>query len=52
MKALTIRLTVMCEYCGCPMTYKKLANKEKAKEHLHGECRKLKNLGIKIEKFK
>lgn len=52
MKALTMRLTVMCEYCNTPITYKKLANKEKAINHLHTECRKLFNLGLKFKDIK
>ncbi len=49
MKATTMRLTVLCEYCGFPMTYKKLENKEKAIENLHSECRKLKKMGLKMK---
>ena len=50
MKAMTMRLTVMCEYCNTPLTYRKIENKEKGNlhGHYHGECRKLKNMGIKF----
>lgn len=40
MKAKTIRLSVLCEYCGTALTYKSIENKNKAARHIHSVCLK------------
>lgn len=50
MKAKTIRLTVECEYCGLPLTYKKEENKKAAHNHLHSICKKEKEKTEKLFK--
>lgn len=42
MKAKTIKLTTMCEYCGCPLTYKSQEGFDKGVKngHLHSICKK------------
>lgn len=46
MKAKTIRLTVRCEYCGTPLTYRTEENKAKATAHLHIVCKKAMARGL------
>jgi hypothetical protein len=52
MKAQTLMLTVICEYCGTPKTYKSIETKQigNATGHIHKLCKIARNQNLQHRK--